>query len=181
MPHTVAEALEIDSANNNTFWQDAIKREIQALLDMNCFEFLETGDMPGQDFQKPCLHMIFYVKNDLRRKARLVAGGHLVDLFDTEIYSSAVKGISVKILHVIGHGAGLKALCGDVGNAFVTAFTTEKVYCIAGLEFGEEHVGKTIVLKKALYGLASSSACFHAHFAYATMKNSQKVTRGQLN
>ena len=165
VPRTIAEALELDAANGNNHWQEAIDKEMKALLDMECFEFLKDGESPGQDFQKTRLHMIFDVKNDLRRKARLVAGGHLVDLFDTEIYSSTVKGISVKLLHVIAHKVGLKALCGDVGNAFVTAFTTEKVYCIAGLEFGEEHVGKVVVLKKALYGLASSSACFHAHFA----------------
>ena len=47
--------------------------------------------------------MIFDVKTDLCRKARLVAGGHLLEVFDTEVYSSTVKGISVKLLHVIAH------------------------------------------------------------------------------
>jgi hypothetical protein len=61
--------------------------------------------------------------------------------------------------------ANLKALCSDVGNAFVTADTKEKVYCVVGLEFGQEQVGQVIIIRKALYGLASSSACFHAHFA----------------
>ena len=52
---------------------------------------------------------------------------------------------------------------GDVGNAFVTAETREKVYFIAGREFGERQ-GMTVIIRKALYGLASSAACFHAHF-----------------
>ena len=82
--------------------------------------------------------MIFYVKNDLRHKAHLVVGGHLVDLFYVEVYSLTVKGISVKMLHVISHRNNYKVLCGDIGNAFVTAETREKVYCIAGLEFGAE-------------------------------------------
>ena len=34
---------------------------------------------------------------------------------------------------------------------------------IAGREFGERQ-GMTVIIKKALYGLASSAACFYAHF-----------------
>ena len=45
--------------------------------------------------------MIFDVKTDLRWEARLVDGGHLLELLDTEVYSSTVKGISVKLLNVI--------------------------------------------------------------------------------
>ena len=55
-------------------------------------------------------------------------------------------------------------LCGDVGNAFVTALCLEKVYSRAGLEFGDCH-DSIMVLMKALYGLQSSSCVFHGHFA----------------
>jgi hypothetical protein len=73
--------------------------------------------------QKTTLTIIYEVKQDLRRKARLVAGGHLVDPSDHSIYSSTIKGISVKLLHVISHKADLGQLCGDVSLAFVNAFT----------------------------------------------------------
>ena len=165
VPRTVKEAYEFDKVNGNTHWREAIEKEMQALKDMECFEFKDNTYQPPADFQKTRLHMIFDVKSDLRRKACLVAGGHLVELFDTGVYSSTVKGISVKLLHVIAHKQGLNDLCGDVDNAFVTAHTTEKVYCKAGLEFGEENVGKIVIIRKPLYGLASSAACFHNHFA----------------
>ena len=84
----------------------------------------------------------------------------MLELFDTEVYSSTVKGISVRLLHVIAHQNNFRALCGDVGNAFVTADTREKVYFIAGREFGERQ-GMTVIIRKALYGLASSAACCH--------------------
>ena len=64
---------------------------------------------------------------------------------------------------MIAHQNNFKALCGDVGNAFITADTREKVYFIAGREFGERQ-GMTVIIRKALYGLASSATCFHAHF-----------------
>lgn len=105
------------------------------------------------------------MKHDLRRKARLVAGGHLVDVpTGIDVYSSHVKPISVKLLHVIAHKQGLKVLCGDISNAYVNAETTEKVYAKAGPEFGDRK-GKIVIIKKALYGLVGSSKCWHSHFA----------------
>jgi Reverse transcriptase (RNA-dependent DNA polymerase) len=52
----------------------------------------------------------------------------------------------------------------DIGNAYLKAYTTEKVYIIAGLEFGERE-GHILVISKALYGLRSSGARWHDCFA----------------
>ena len=86
-----------------------------------------------------------------------------MDLVDTTVYSTTVKSISVKLLHVIAHKHNLKQLCGDVGNAYVNAYTAERVYAIAGPEFGEKE-GSVVIVRKALYGLKSSSSQWHAHF-----------------
>ena len=142
----------------------AIKKEVNALDKLECFEFKPKDYDCGDEFQKTTLTMIFDVKHDLRRKARLVAGGHLIDAFDVDIYSSTVKLISVKLLHVIAHKMNLKQLCGDVSNAFPTAWTNEKVYDRAGPEFGVLE-GQIVIIRKALYGLRSSSERWHAHFA----------------
>eukprot|EP00957_Ditylum_brightwellii_P146402 11147223-Ditylum_brightwellii.AAC.1 len=109
--------------------------------------------------------MVFDVKQDLRSKARLVAGGHLVELLDNKAHSSTVKEISVKILHVKAHHNKMDAFCGDIDNAFANAYTTERMYAIAGLEFGEKLRGKIIVIRKALYILATSCARFHDHLS----------------
>ena len=111
--------------------------------------------------------MIFEVKQDLwRTKARLVAGGHLVDALDNNIYSSTVKGIRVRVLHVIAHKQNLKLLCSrDVGNAYLNANTNELVYCRAGTKFGEELRGSIILIRKSLYGSRSSSEHLWSHFA----------------
>ena len=69
------------------------------------------------------------------------------------------------MLHVIAHKQNLKLLCGDVGNAYVNAYTNELVCCHAGPEFGEELRGSIILIRKALYGLRSSSERWWAHFA----------------
>ena len=165
VPRNVAHAYQLDEENGNTFWQEAIKLEIDSLIGLECFEFHPNGHRPGTDFQWTSLTVIFDVKQDLRRKARLVAGGHLVDSLDNNVYSSTVKGISVRVLHVIAHRMKLKLLCGDVGNAYVNAYTNELVYSKCGKEFGPNLEGKTVVIKKALYGLRTSSERWWSHFA----------------
>ena len=101
--------------------------------------------------------MIMNVKHDLRHKCRLVAGGHLIDNLDHDIYSTTNKSISMKLLQVIAHKANLEILCSDIGNAYVNAYTNEKVYAIAGDEFGKEMKGGIVIIVRALYGLRTSS------------------------
>jgi hypothetical protein len=75
-----------------------------------------------------------------------------------------VKGISIRLLHLIAHRDGLRTLCGDIGNAFTTADCLEKIYSITGLEFGEQE-DSVMLFTKAIYGLRSSSCAFRATFA----------------
>lgn len=165
VPTSVAHAKLLDAENGNTFWMDAIRAEIESLLKLQCFEFrAPTNGKPSPDYQFTKLTMIFDVKQDGRRKARLVAGGHLIDPMGINSRSTVVKGISVRLLDLIAHRDGLSILCGDIGNAFVTAPCMEKVYSIAGPEF-EERKDSMIIIKKALYGLRSSSRAFRAFFA----------------
>jgi hypothetical protein len=75
-----------------------------------------------------------------------------------------VKGISLRLLDLSAHHDSLRTLCGDIGNAFITADCLEKIYSITGPEFGEQ--GDSVMLfAKAIYGLRSSSRAFRATFA----------------
>eukprot|EP00957_Ditylum_brightwellii_P078616 5976852-Ditylum_brightwellii.AAC.2 len=120
VPRNVKEAIQFDEENGNTFWQDRMKSEVGALMEMDYFAF------KTEEESKTC------------------CGGHLVDIMDTPVYSSTVKSISVQLLHVISHKASLEQLCGDIGNAFPNAFTNETLFVArAGPEFGK-HEGKCI-------------------------------------
>ena len=37
VPRNVRHALRLDQENGNTFWQDAIKKEVDALRELSCF------------------------------------------------------------------------------------------------------------------------------------------------
>ena len=67
-----------------------------------------------------------------------MAGGHLVDPKGISSHSTVVKGISVWLLDLIVHQDGLTMLCGNIGNAFITADCLEQVYSHAGEEFGNQ-------------------------------------------
>jgi Reverse transcriptase (RNA-dependent DNA polymerase) len=82
----------------------------------------------------------------------------------THVLATVVKGISVRLLDLIAHRDNLPILCGDIGNALITANCLEKIYSRAGPEFGDRE-GSIMIFKKALYGLRSSSRAFRAHFA----------------
>ena len=110
-----------------------------------------------------------------------MAGGHLIDTLDHDIYSTTVKSISVKLLQVIAHKSNLEILCGDIGNAYVNAYTNEKVYAIAGKEFGKAIKGSIVIIVRALYGLRTSSKCWHAHLADTLRGFNFKRTRYDNN
>jgi Reverse transcriptase (RNA-dependent DNA polymerase) len=53
----------------------------------------------------------------------------------------------------------------DIGNGYLEAKTQEKVYIIAGPEFGPARQGHTIVIYKALHGLRSSGLRWRERFS----------------
>ena len=79
VPKDTAHAMALDEASGNALWKEAADKEIASLRTLGCFDFHSPDDDPGKEFQYVKLTMIYEVKQDGRRKARLVAGGHLVD------------------------------------------------------------------------------------------------------
>ena len=79
-------------------------------------------------------------------------------------YSSVVSRDSVRIALLLAGINELDILCGDIQNNYLTAPNKEKVYCIAGPEFGSDE-GKTIIITRALYGLKSAGAAFRSFLA----------------
>jgi hypothetical protein len=162
IPRTVEEALRIDKETNTTYWADAIEKEMRN--NRVAYQFLEPGEKgpPGDTFIK--CHMNFEVKMDFTRKARFMAGGHMTDPPVIMTYSSVVSRDSVRIGILLAALNDLELVAAGIGNAYLQATTKEKIYAIAGPEFGELQ-GRTMIIVRALYGLKSSGAAWHEHFA----------------
>ena len=157
-------SLILDQANGNNQWKEATDTELKQISNYNTFTILEPGEATPSGYQRIPYHIIFDVKFDLRKKARLVAGGNWTSPPIEDIYSGVVSLEAIRIGFVIAALNELKVCAGDIGNAFLYGKTKEKVYIIAGPEFGE-HQGKRMIIEKGLYGLRSLSARFHEHLS----------------
>ena len=105
-------------------------------------------------YHKIKVHLVFAVNFDGRHKARLVADGLLTPEPVENIYSGVVSLRNLR-LEVLGKLTNLVIWGADIGNAYLEAFTDEKLYIVAGPEF-EEFEGYILIFLKALYGLKSS-------------------------
>ena len=129
IPNSVKEALSLDKINKNTLWADAMEKEMNGLNNANCFTYFPGHHRFSKEYQYAPLRMIFDVKKeDLHRKARLVAGGHVVNSSMFKSYSSVVQTISLRLLQTIALNEDLSIVTADIGNAFIQAPTEEKIW-----------------------------------------------------
>jgi hypothetical protein len=162
VPDTVAQAHAIDEKNGNSLWRAAIDLEMKNV--MVAFDVLDSGKPPPPDYGEIPLRMIFTIKMDFTRKARLVAGGHTTAPPETLTYASVVSRDSVRLAFLIAKMNDLEIIMTDIGNAYLYAECSEKYYAIAGKEFGEM-AGRVVVIVRALYGLKSAGASWNHHLA----------------
>jgi len=110
--------------------------------------------------------MIFDIKMDgaFSRKARLVANGHKTKPPASITYSSVASRDSVRIALTIASLNSLHVSVCDIGNAYLNATCREKLWTIAGPEFGSDK-GSVMIIARALYGLKSSEAAWRSTLA----------------
>ena len=171
VPRSVEEALKLDEENGNTLWYDAIQKEMKNVRIAFEADDIVTPEQARSNkhyvgFQEIKCHMSFDIKMDGKfiRKARFVVGGHTTDPPASITYSSVVARDTVRIAFTIAALNGLDVMSCDIGNAYLNAPCQEKIWCIAGPEFGSDK-GKVMKIVQALYGLKTSGASWRAMFA----------------
>ena len=164
VPNSTQDALRLDSLSEEKLWHKAIEAELQQINEYETFRILEENEPIPPGYKRIPYHCVYDVKFDGRRKCRLVAGGHRTDPPKEDIFSGVVSMEAVRLGFILARLNGLMVCAGDVGNAFLYGKTREKVYVIAGEEFGV-HKGKRMIIDRSLYGLRSSAARFHEHLS----------------
>lgn len=144
----------------------AIEKEVKLLRDdFQCFKILKKGEHPPSNYQYIKLLWTFDVKFDGRKIARCVAGGHMTaPLHQEDTYSSVVSLDTVRLAFIAAELMGMDIVAADIGSAYIQAQTKERVYTIAGPEFGKFE-GYILIVVKALYGLQTSGNAWHEKFA----------------
>ena len=131
MPKIVKEAPELDAKNGDTKWMDAISKEMTNVR--VAFDILKYGDCAPIGHKQINCHLIYDVKREnFRRKARLVASGHMTDTPKFMTYLSVVGQETVRIALTIAALNNLQVRAGDVMNAYVIAPCSEKIWTVLG-------------------------------------------------
>jgi hypothetical protein len=133
------------------------------------FSFPDDNKTPV-GYQKIDCHMNFDVKMTLERKARYVAGGHQTEPPKDITFASVISRDSIRIAFLVAALNDLEVLSADISGAYLNANAAEKVYTIAGKEFGSVRDGRVVVITRALYGLKSSGKAWRDHMA-ATLRD----------
>ena len=166
VPKDYNDAMRLDKENGNTHWQDAMDLELTQIHEYKVFK--DTGKakfhngkvVTPDGFQKIRVHFAYAVKHDGRFKARLVADGHLTKEPVESIYSGVVSLRSLRMVVFLSQLNNLEIWGADVGNAYLEAYTDEKLCIMAGPEL-KELQGHLLIMVKALYGTRSGGARWH--------------------
>ena len=161
LPRNVQHAKIIDKRNKNTFWQDAIAKEMANLK--IAFDILGDDEHMPVGYTRSSGHMVFDVRMTLERKARWVKDGHKTPDPEWSTYAGVVSRESIRIAMVYAALNDLDICGADVMNAYLQAPTSEKHFVICGPEFGLENEGKRAIIRRALYGGKSAGADYWRH------------------
>ncbi|MEL7339268.1 MAG: hypothetical protein AAGM67_02195, partial [Bacteroidota bacterium] len=147
IPRTFYEARALDKQNGENLWQNATKKEVDCLIQYQAFRPLKRGELPPAHYQKAPLLVVFDLKSDLRRKTRIVVGGHRVDASSFEAYAPVASLKSFRIVSTIAHQKGFEVLPSDVETAYLEtaylkAHTPEMIAVKLGPEFGVDLQGR---------------------------------------
>ena len=162
IPRSVKHAYEIDKANGDNFWRNALQKEMTNIG--IAFELLDEGQKAPVGWTKVTGHIIFDVKMSLERKARWVLDGHLTESPDSiSTYAGVVSRESIRIALTYAALNGLDVWASDIRNAYIQAPSSRKDYIICGPEFGLENVGKVALIRRAVYGGKTAGRDYRNH------------------
>ena len=150
LPTSVRDAIDLDRKNGNTFWADALTKEMGNVC--VAFEILGPNEKPPVGWFKASGHIVFDVKMDFTRKARWVKDGHKTPDSATPSVAGVVSRESIRITLIYAALMGLPVIGADIRNAYLQAPSSEKHYIICGPEFGIENEGCVGIIRRALYG-----------------------------
>jgi hypothetical protein len=116
VPKNWDDCVRLDKENDNTLWQDAVRKEMKNFR--IAFKILNGEEAPPPTYQEIRCHMIFDVKmEDFWRKARFVAGGHTTDTPHAITYASVVSRELVRVALTLADLNDLDGKMADIENA----------------------------------------------------------------
>jgi hypothetical protein len=106
-----------------------------------------------------------------------VCDGHLTEQPDESVYSSVVSLRSLRLISFLSVHNDLELWGADIGNAYLEAKTKEKLFIVAGPEFGNRE-GHILIIRQALYGMKTSGKRWHERFSDVLRSEGFFLSRG---
>jgi hypothetical protein len=106
VPHGTRHALLLDKLAQNKEWQSAIATELKQINEYKTFRSVSSKD-DMSTYQKIPYHIVYDVKFDLRKKARLVANGNHASPTKDDIYSGVVAMDTIRLAFQLAAMNGL--------------------------------------------------------------------------
>jgi hypothetical protein len=161
IPTSLNHAYAVDEKHGNSFWKDAIAKEMHNVG--VAFEVLLEKQQAPVGWKKVTGHFVWDVKMDFSRKARWVLDGHLTPDPVGSTYAGVVSRESVRIAFTYAALNSVDVCAADIRNAYLQAPSSQKDYIVCGAEFGIENMGKIALIHRALYGGKSAGKDFRNH------------------
>ena len=138
IPRNYMEAMQFDSENKNSKWYDAIM-EMESMREYKVFKKWDKAILDKhkkvmnspKSYHRIKVHLVFAVKFDGRHQARLVADGQQTPDSAENIYSGVGSLRNLRLVIFLGKLNNLDIWGADIGNAYLEAFTDEKLYIVA--------------------------------------------------
>ncbi|KAL7544464.1 hypothetical protein ACHAWF_007845 [Thalassiosira exigua] len=146
---TYSEAIALDKKNGNSFWHDAILKEIG------------NKAPPGWRLEEVQQGYCLWRKNRLYQEGQ-VNDGHKTSALQASSSAGVVLHGSIRIVLTYALNE-LDITTADICNAYLQAPSSEKHYIDCGAEFGLDNVGKVALILWALYGGKAAGRDFWLH------------------
>ena len=182
VPRDIEHACRLDEAAGNNKWEMTNKLEQDKLVEYSTIHDKGKFHISKilRDHKQIKVHTIFDVKYDGQHKAQCVADGHLTDTPVDSVYSGVVSLQGFQMVLFILELNGLQPYATNIDNAYLKAYTTEKLWIIVPTEFGKQIV-HLLIVNKALYGLCSSSQRFNKNLGKCLHKLDFRCTDCEAN
>eukprot|EP00957_Ditylum_brightwellii_P146259 11136459-Ditylum_brightwellii.AAC.1 len=118
IPKDHHEALEFDKKLGNTRWKEATKIEMDKTYKYKAFNSLGKGGRKSKDHIMIRAHLVYYVKQDERHKARLVAGGHMTVPNTNTNYSSVISLRAIRMMIFLAELNSMELIVANIGKEF---------------------------------------------------------------
>ena len=116
VPTSVKHSVELDEANSNHLWRDALNKEMHNVG--IAFLVQDEGQQAPVGWSKVTGHIIYDVKMDFTRKARWVLDGHKTENPIGSTYPGVVSRESVRIALTYAALNVLNVMAANIRNAY---------------------------------------------------------------